>query len=1285
MNSSVPGATIEAMPRRYGLLLVASLGSLTCAKDAAGPILAERVAVAGPDTVYLGETGQFRAVAFDAGGTILPSHPVTWSSSDTTIAVVAQSGLVTARAVGTVSIQATADGKIGARSVSVVLVPVNRVNVFPSVDSLFVGDSIQLNTMVSSITGRILTDRLVAWRSSDTTKATVSTTGFVRTRAPGSFTITARVDSIVGGVFVYAQLRVTALAMPDSFSIGLHHSVRLIPDLRSASGTHLSGRAVVWTSLNPLVLDVTSSGVVQPHDTGSTMIVVRSENFYDTSLVRVIPEPVTHFRMSFISSGPFADTTVEAIEAAPYDTFDFPTVADSISWTSSDTTVLKIAPSPTNPRRALLTGVRSGSARLTARSGAAEGSLLQTVKFPMVRFVAQPDSVTIHMYEDVPIGGYGLDRFGNPAAAPSNAVTAVADTAIAVASQVPVYVSAVRPGRTLVYLTFAGGIADTVPVIVRPANTTRITWANSALYMNSYSASSINVWIWDSTGNALLSEPRDMLITSSDTSVAVVYPESIPGTVTPTEVTIETRKAGSALITAGIDSQFAVLWVTVYKQPPISVQIDAAPPALVKGGSLQLNAVARRFDGVPRPFPITWATSNPDVATVSASGVVNAVSEGRVFIRASSDTASDVTELIVVSSNPPTIGSIAPSPLVPGATITITGSGFDPNVPANSVLVDGVAATVTSATPSELVLQLPPAPAWPCRFDHEAHIVVTSGGRAGLDSAQLQVASTLGALAPGDTVSLDGDAARCTMLAPVGSNAWYVVLAANTDPGNALSLSFAAHTAAQAPAPARIAERPSTPAPGGIAFSLSRDSLRRSALTHRHLLEQSRALSRRAGAPAPLLRAARQMQPQRSVSATINGVARVRIPKLEDPDFCSSYRTITARVVYAGAHVVILEDNAAPLAGTMDYYLALLGQEFDGAMYPKLLANFGNPLAMDSLLDRDGRIAMVISPVVNTYGVSGFVVSCDFYPESVAPSSNTGEVFYTQAAITPGTAFSGFSAPVWHWLVRSVAMHEAKHLTAYAERLSRGAPIEETWLEESSAVLAEDLWSRDRIYFTTWKGDASYRSTIYCDVRPTWPECKGRPYSMFNAFAFLYDYVTQLDRRTPLGPTSYDDATFYGSGWSFLRWAIDQTSTDEAAFLRQLTQEPALSGVPNLEARTQRPLSEMLPEWADALYYDSWGLTPPRPSWSMPSWRMDDIFAGMRQDFPSDFPDAHPVHGREWVLGSPFEWKPVTLAPGGWALLTGNGVPHDSPELVNILSGTAPLPPGLHVQIIRVR
>jgi len=340
----------------------------------------------------------------------------------------------------------------------------------------------------------------------------------------------------------------------------------------------------------------------------------------------------------------------------------------------------------------------------------------------------------------------------------------------------------------------------------------------------------------------------------------------------------------------------------------------------------------------------------------------------------------------------------------------------------------------------------------------------------------------------------------------------------------------------------------------------------------------------------------------------------------------------------------------APLAGQMDSYYQALGQEFDNVMYPKLLENFGDPLALDSLLDDDGRIAMVCSPLVNAYGVGGFVVSCDFYPESVAPSSNTGEIFYAQTPTGQLHGFTSYSADVWRWQTRTVVMHEAKHLTAYAERLSRGAPLEDTWLEEASAVLAEELWARG-IYGTTWKGDASYRQTLYCDVRPGFPECPDRPYSMFNAFAFLYDYALRYNNRTPLGPSTLDDASFYGSGWAFLRWAVDHHATSEGAFLKALVTEPSLTGVANLEARTGRPFGDLLPQWGMALYMDAWSQPASEPGLSFSSWMLEDVFIGMAVDFPNSFLDGgHPLRVRSLVNDFPYQFT-----PGSWVLFSFGG------------------------------
>jgi uncharacterized protein YjdB len=1196
---------------------------------------------------------------------------------------VTQTGLATTRAIGAATLNASAGGKIGTTPLSVTLVPVSRLDVTPNtIDSLFLGDSLQLVATARDSAGGALLNRSVTWRTSDSTKATVTAAGLVRTHAAGSFAITAESEGKAGGIFLNVQFRAVALFMPDSLTIGLHHAVRLIPDLRSESGTHLSGRVIVWSSSNATVVEATQDGVLIPHQLGSATVVASSGELSDRSLVIVTPEPVASIVLRSIATTTIADTTVEAFEALPYDRFGLPTVGDTVTWTSSDTAVVRIAPSPTNPWRALLTGLRPGTTRITVTSPPATSALNYILTYPLARFIAQPDSMTIVVGGVRGLEGVGVDRFGNRLSFDrfSQIVTS-ADTAIArIVGNAPAYIEARQPGRTTVEFLLSNGLADTVPIIVPLTGAPRLYWRADFVAPYPYTPVKAELVSADSMG-ALSSVPRDVRILSTDTTVAFAIPSSLTGMVGQESITVSVRRPGFATLTAVSDSQFASLFVTVYDLAANSLILDSTPSVVQLGESLHLHATVIGPQGVPRPYPVTWTTSDAQRATVSDSGIVATVGVGDVTIIASSGARSDTAVFTILSANPPAISSVSALPLVPGALVTFTGSGFDPEPASNTVLIDSAPAVVTSASETELTVMLPPATAWRCTATHRARVLVSSGGRLALDSMPLSVATQRPSLAPGDALVLQGAEAACNELAPVGGNALYVVSAANTSLSSPISFAFAsdAAIAASPPAPQELVTTNGTSP--GVAISL--DSLRRSALIHRRLLEQSRALNRRAGAPAPLLRAARQMAPQRSVTATINGVARVRIPRLEDPDFCSSYRSIDANVVYSGAHVVILEDRNAPLAGTMGARYQALGLEFDNVMYPKLLANFGNPLALDSLLDGDDRIAMVFSPVVNSYGVAGFVVSCDFYPESIAPSSNTGEILYAQVPTAAGTGFAQYTADVWRWLIRSVVMHESKHLTAFAERLSRGAPIEDTWLEEASAVLAEELWSRT-IYGTTWKGDAVYRWTVYCDVRPTFPECAGRPYSMFNAWAFLYDYIRQLEQRTPLGPATFEDATFYGSGWSFLRWAVDQSNAAESDFLRQLVQEQSLTGVANLAARTNRPFDEMLSDWSDALYCETWGLSTVRSAWIMPSWKTEDIFNGMNQDFPLDFPDGHPLRGL-WPVGAQFPLTTTGLPPGGWALFAGERA-HVTRQLLDFSSTTGgPPPAALRVQLFRFR
>jgi hypothetical protein len=315
----------------------------------------------------------------------------------------------------------------------------------------------------------------------------------------------------------------------------------------------------------------------------------------------------------------------------------------------------------------------------------------------------------------------------------------------------------------------------------------------------------------------------------------------------------------------------------------------------------------------------------------------------------------------------------------------------------------------------------------------------------------------------------------------------------------------------------------------------------------------------------------------------------------------------------------------------------------------------------------------VADSVPNTVG---FMTGCNFYARSQLPASNQAAVFYARL---PNAIES---AAEWRRNLRSTLLHETKHLASYAERFARagsGAPVlEQTWLEEATARLAEELYART-FSGATWKGNAAYAPTVGCEVT----RCDDRPLGMYKHFSVLADYYSRVDSLTPLAPTSRFDGTYYASGWLLVRWAVDQFASDESTFLRALTTETTATGIANLARRTGRSPAAMLPDWALALAVDDRpGFTPKQPETTLPSWNTRDVFRGLNAYSPFEFPRPFPLLERSAAFGDFTVDVPLLRAytaafvelagsPGGRQLLRLDG-----------LGGAAP--PGVEMAIVRV-
>lgn len=1268
------------------LLLIGAVAVLgTCSESPTAPSsVVTSVSIVGPGFLYLGASAQYQALAHDHGGNLITDRHIAWTSDSPAVASVDSVGLVATHTLGRTTIAATIDGVRGSAVVVVLLTPLAQVLVSPARDSVFVGDSIQLTATVRDIKGQFPSDRPIAWSVSDTTKASVSAAGLVRIRAAGGVAVRATSDTAHGGAFITGQLPVIAAFLPETAHVRRYHQVRIVPAFENSAGGEAAGRTTTWTSLDTAVIDVSDSGIVTPRDYGVASVVVAAEGHADTGVIMVDTEPVASVGLVQPLPGPVLVDSTQSIVVQPRDSATHP-VPDPIAWVSSDTTVARVRPDSNDGRIGRVTGVRYGSAVIAAVAGGMRVEVAAAVALPTTRLVISPDSVSLRVNDVTYVFATTQDTDSHVASVVDPWFTVLDTTIAAVTSTIaPIQITGRKPGRTEIVAQL-GALADTMPIAVRPSDSYRLVLAldqNTDLF--AYSPFGVSIAVLDSAG-APTATGHDVDLSSSDTTIMTVWPRHITGLRGATYVTIMTLRAGAARLTANTDSVTAGSSVISLYYPPAGISLSPRTAVVPAGDSVRIVGRPYGSDGVQRNYPVTWSASDTAIATVSDSGEVHALNGGTLWVTATVAARRDSVAVIVRSATPPVVDSITPRPAPAGAIATLFGSGFDPDAAADLVTVDGASAAVTAATESTLSIVMPAAAAFPCAPTRWSWLVLSAGGRVAADTVQFEL-PTLRNLSVGQAIVASGVPATCNDLLDVDATYVFSIVNQSTNPAAVVPMEIhgangpLTFASAGSPAPLpRAAAVPDFSPLNGTA-----PPVMRSPRVHRTLLERNRQLLQRLGSPLAVWQAARgQPRPARSANDTIGSLTEFRVPNLDDPNFCASYTTVTARRVYTGARAVIFEDVNAPLAGTNDAGYNALGAEFTYTMYPLLLANFGDPLAMDSLLDDNGRIVMLFTPLVDRYGAAGFVTACDYYPESLAPSSNTGEVFYARVPTAAGVGFDGDTRDEWFREIRTVVMHESKHLTAFSERIVHGTGPEDTWLEEATAVTAEELWSRG-IYGTSWKGDAGYRQTLYCDVRPSWPECTGRPYSMFNAYAFLYDYAVARDSRTPLGPVSASDATFYGSGWSLLRWTLDQYAANEGQFLRALIDEPTLTGLANLAARAGQPAAQLEADWAVASAFDDDPSMPSANQWRIPSWDQVSIFGGMHADFPSFFGTGTPfAPGFSYDAG--LYTIPIPAFPGGGATLFQEPGFTLARRMVQIRGlGGGPPPPNLTVEIIRV-
>ncbi|PYO38354.1 MAG: hypothetical protein DMD29_13645 [Gemmatimonadetes bacterium] len=277
-------------------------------------------------SVTVGQTAQLTATPKDASGNPLAGRVVTWGSSNTAVATVNGSGLVTGVAAGSATITATSEGRSGTGAITVTATATNPGTVSNLAVAGVTATSVTLSfTEVGDGTGQPAQYDIrsaagtIAWTSAaDVTLGTCATpvagsaigatrsctvlglqSGVAYQFQLVAFRGTLNVNAVFGGLSNVASGTTTAstapvatvTVSPASANVVVGALQQFTATLKDAAGNVLTGRTVTWASSALGVATVNGSGLVTGLVVGTATITATSEGQSGTATVAVAATP----------------------------------------------------------------------------------------------------------------------------------------------------------------------------------------------------------------------------------------------------------------------------------------------------------------------------------------------------------------------------------------------------------------------------------------------------------------------------------------------------------------------------------------------------------------------------------------------------------------------------------------------------------------------------------------------------------------------------------------------------------------------------------------------------------------------------------------------------------------------------------------------------------------------------------------------------------------------------------------------------------------------------------
>jgi uncharacterized protein YjdB len=300
-----------------------------------------------------------------------------WTSRNGAIADVDENGVVTAgRSSGATWIVAASavDGVLDSARVTV-RAPVDRVIVTPATTALSRGQSQTFAAELRDAGNVLLTDRVVAWSSSDPSVITINaSTGAAQAVGNGNATITATSETKTGTASVSVGSPVERIDLSPtsrtfvSFGTSQQFTATIVPK----PGATVAGLSVAWSIDNPSVATVDGSGLVTARGNGSATVTASADGVTRTASITVAQTiarvTISPRSLEFDALGSTGGLTAVALDANGARVENA-----TITWASSASNVATVS------QQGDVSSAGNGTATITATSGSVSDEIRVTV------------------------------------------------------------------------------------------------------------------------------------------------------------------------------------------------------------------------------------------------------------------------------------------------------------------------------------------------------------------------------------------------------------------------------------------------------------------------------------------------------------------------------------------------------------------------------------------------------------------------------------------------------------------------------------------------------------------------------------------------------------------------------------------------------------------------------------------------------------------------------------------------------------------------------------------